>query len=69
MKKTPFYFLSSIDKWEEMFSSAYSVDFFQSSVANTRKILRPKFYGKKMPAYAALGSTRCPIAFYSERTF
>jgi hypothetical protein len=52
-----------------MFSESFSVDFFQSSVANTKPVMRPRNYGKKMPAYAALGSTRCPIAFYSRRFF
>ncbi len=36
---------------------------------NYQKILRPKFYGKTMPAYAALGPDFCPLSFFSEKMF
>ena len=59
----------SLAEWEEFFSEAYSVDFFRTSMGNKKKVLRPKYYGFKKPAYSYLGPKFCPLSFFSERTF
>ena len=59
----------TLDEWEEFFSEAFSVDFFRSSMGNTRKVMRPQYYGKRRPAYSYLGPKFCPLSFFSERTF
>jgi hypothetical protein len=56
-------------EWLELFAEAYSVDFFQSSLGNYQKIMRPKYYGKKLPAYATLGPIYCPLSYFSEKMF
>merc|ERR1712086_862902 len=48
------------DDWDSLFKDTYAVHFYASS-SPTRKILRPKFYGKKVPAYSYLGVQHCPI--------
>ena len=59
----------SLAEWEEFFSEAYSVDFFRTSMGNKKKVMRPKYYGFKKPAYSYLGPKFCPLSFFSERTF
>ena len=56
------------EEWDSLFKDTYAVHFYASS-SPTRKILRPKFYGKKVPAYSYLGVQHCPISFFSEKTF
>ena len=57
------------EEWLEFFSEAYSVDFYQSSLENSQKILRPKYYGNKLPAYAVLAPIYCPLSLFSEKMF
>ena len=55
--------------WKELFSNAYVVHFYGASPFFNKKVLRPKYYGKNMPAYAILGSEQCPVSFYSTKPF
>ena len=59
----------SAKEWEEVVRDSYSIDFFRSSSNNTTPILKLKYYGRKIPAYAYLGPKYCPLSFYSENTF
>ena len=56
-------------EWSELVKDAYSMDFFASSSNNTLKVLRPQYYGQKMPAYASLGPKYCPRSFFSGKHF
>ena len=56
-------------EWKNTFRKSYSVDFYRSSLGITRSIMKPKFYGSKLPAYAYLGPKYCPLSFYSEKFF
>ncbi|TRY80061.1 hypothetical protein TCAL_06555, partial [Tigriopus californicus] len=39
------------EDWEDFFRDSYSVDFFGTSCSDEMKVLRPRFYGKNVPAY------------------
>ena len=56
-------------EWLEFVADSFSIDFYQSSLMNYQKIMKPKYYGKKMPAYAALGPDFCPLSFDSVKLF
>ena len=56
-------------EWKDIIKDSYSIDFFRSSSNNTTPILKRKYYGRKIPAYAFLGPNFCPLSFYSENTF
>ena len=56
-------------EWKDTIKDSYSIDFFRSSSNNTTPILKRKYYGRKIPAYAFLGPEFCPLSFFSEKTF
>ena len=55
--------------WKKVFENSFSVDFFRTSGNNTQPIMKPKYYGRKLPAYAYLGPDYCPLSFNSEILF
>ena len=57
--------------WRDKFKDSYSVDFYSTSSNQPGhiRIMKPRFYGAKMPAYAYLGPKFCPVAFESEKLF
>ena len=59
----------SEQEWENILDNSYSIDFYRTSSNNTTPITKPKYYGKKIPAYSYLGPKYCPLSFYSEITF
>ncbi len=59
----------SLDFWKEVTASAFSIDNYASSTGNTRKILRPKYYGASRPLYSYLGPKFCPSSYFSDKTF
>lgn len=56
-------------EWMEFFANSYSVDFYQSSLVQRKKVMKPDKYGAKLPAYAALGPRFCPLSFNSQKMF
>ena len=61
--------IMSAEEWREFLVDSYSIDFYHSSGQNHVNIMQPKFYGKKLPAYAYLAPTYCPVSYYSEVLF
>jgi len=57
------------EEWRRVFKDTFSIDFFASSLKAKLKIMRPKFYGAKVPAYAYIAPLHCPISFHSEKLF
>lgn len=55
--------------WEKVFKDSLGVHMYSSSVHAKKKIRRPRFYGKDVPAYLHLAMNHCPLAFYSENIF
>ena len=55
--------------WKKILEKSFSIDFFRTSSNNTLSIMKPKYYGSKLPAYAYLGPKHCPLSFNSEMLF
>ena len=60
---------NTADAWKKVFERSYSVDFYNTSGGKYFKVMKPKFYGGKLPAYAYLGPKYCPLSFSSEKLF
>lgn len=56
-------------EWDNFFLDSFSVDFFHSSSKSSVKVLKPRYYGQKAPAYAYLAPKYCPVSFGSSKTF
>jgi hypothetical protein len=56
------------EEWESTFSNSTAVHMYNSQ-ASHKKILRPKYYGAKVPGYLHLALRMCPMSFYSESRF
>ena len=59
----------TVKEWQKTFENSYSVDFYRSSLEIKKNIMKPKFYGGKLPAYAYLAPRYCPLSLHSEKFF
>ena len=75
--------IQSYNYWYELFKNSVAINFTKgfkyygslkedvtdSANANYKKVLRPKDYGKNKPAVTYIGSTNCPLSFFSISPF
>ena len=61
--------IKSDTEWRDFFKDSYTVHMYYSSKSSSRLILRPKYYGEKIPGYLHLALNYCSTSYYSEKTF